>query len=188
MSWLNEPPSWSVEDGRLTATTGPETDFWRETFYGFVRDDGHFLYREVHGDFTAQVTLSGDYETLYDQSGLMVRGDRRTWLKTGVEFTDGLPHLSAVLTREHSDWSVVPLPELPGPEGTLTLRVTRHGAALLVQYLRPDGRWQLLRLGHLPLGEVSRVGVMCCSPERGGFTARFTGFSVGDPIERRLHE
>jgi len=187
MRWLNEPPGWAIEAGRLTVTTGPETDFWRETFYGFVRDDGHFRYREVRGDFTAQVTLSGDFATLYDQCGLMVRGDSRTWLKTGVEFTDGLPHPSAVLTREHSDWSVIPLPRLPGPEQTLTLRVTRLGAALLVQYLRPDTGWQLLRLGHLPLGETGQVGVMCCSPQRGGFTARFTDFLVSEPVERRLH-
>ncbi|WP_240796352.1 DUF1349 domain-containing protein [Streptomyces sp. RFCAC02] len=185
MRWLNEPPAWSVESGLLTATTGERTDFWRETFYGFVRDDGHFHHREVTGDFTARVTLSGDYATLYDQGGLMVRADERTWLKAGVEYTDGVPHVSAVLTRGHSDWSVLPAPDAAD---RVELRVTRHGDALRVQYRRADGGWQLLRLGYLPLPETCLVGVMCCSPERAGFTARFTDFAVTAPIPRDLHD
>ncbi|MDT0345107.1 DUF1349 domain-containing protein [Streptomyces litchfieldiae] len=187
MSWLNEPPKWAVEDGTevLTAVTGSETDFWRETFYGFIRDDGHFFSREVVGDFTAQVTLGGAYETLYDQSGLMVRADERTWLKAGVEYTDGVAHLSAVLTRGHSDWSVIQLPDF---SGEVTVRVTRHGDALRVQYQRGDGGWQLLRLGYLPMPDACQVGVMCCSPQRAGFAARFSGFGVTEPISRELHE
>jgi regulation of enolase protein 1 (concanavalin A-like superfamily) len=186
MRWLNEPPAWSVaEDGTLAVTTGEKTDFWRETFYGFIRDDGHFYHREVTGDFTAYVTLAGDYETLYDQGGLMVRADERTWLKAGVEYTDGVAHVSAVLTRGHSDWSVLPAPDAAD---RVSLRVTRHGDAVRVQYLRADGGWQLLRLGHLPLPAACRVGVMCCSPQRAGFTARFTDFRVTGPISRELHD
>jgi regulation of enolase protein 1 (concanavalin A-like superfamily) len=184
MRWSNEPPQWSVEGDVLLATTGDRTDFWRHTFYDFVHDDGHFYWREVTGDFTAQVTLGGAYEELYDQSGLMVRGDESTWAKAGIEFTDGVAHLSAVFTRDHSDWSVLALPDFAGE---LTLRVTRHAEALRVQYLRPDGVWQLVRLGFLPLSETCQVGVMCCSPQRDGFEARFREFTVSEPISRDLH-
>jgi len=184
MRWLNEPPRWSVEGDVLLATTGLKTDFWRRTFYDFVRDDGHFYYQEVTGDFTAQVTLGGAYRELYDQSGLMVRADETTWAKTGIEFTDGVAHLSAVFTRDYSDWSVLALPDFAGE---LTLRVTRHADALRVQYLRQDGVWQLLRLGYLPLPVTCQVGVMCCSPQREGFEARFRQFSVSAPIARDLH-
>jgi regulation of enolase protein 1 (concanavalin A-like superfamily) len=106
MQWLNEPPSWTVDANALVVTTGDKTDFWRETFYGFVHDDGHFYYKEVGGDLTAEVTLVGDYETLYDQSGLMLRVDERHWVKAGLEFSDGLVHVSTVITREYSDWSM----------------------------------------------------------------------------------
>jgi regulation of enolase protein 1 (concanavalin A-like superfamily) len=186
LRWLNEPPEWSLEERGevLTAVTGDRTDFWRETFYGFVRDDGHFYHRDAEGDFTAEVTLGGAYETLYDQTGLMVRAGADAWLKAGVEYTDGVAHLSTVLTRGHSDWSVIPL---PGVTGGVTVRVTRHGSALRVQYRRDDGDWQLLRLGHLPLPAVCQVGVMCCSPQRAGFAARFSGFAVTAPISRELH-
>jgi uncharacterized protein len=184
MRWMNEPPEWSVDGGVLSVTTADRTDFWRETFYGFVRDDGHFYGREVTGDFTAQVTLLGDHRELYDQSGLMLRADERNWLKTGIEFTDGMAHLSAVLTRGHSDWSVIGLPAFAGE---LTLRLTRHGEAVRVQFLAADGHWQLLRLGYLPLPQSCWIGVMCCSPQRAGFVARFRDFDVREPISRDLH-
>ena len=43
MSWLNEPADWSHTGDILTVRAEPETDFWRTTHYGFVRDSGHFL-------------------------------------------------------------------------------------------------------------------------------------------------
>ena len=114
MQWLNEPASWSIDGERLTVTPQAESDFWRNTFYGFVHDNGHFFHREVRGDFTAEVTLIGSYENLYDQSGLMVRSDERRWIKAGLELTDGAVHMSTVLTRDHSDWAVLALPAFDG--------------------------------------------------------------------------
>ena len=184
MSWLNDPPQWSVDGDVLRVVTGSNTDFWRNTFYGFTRDSGHFLHTEVSGDFTAEVTISGEFEALYDQSGLMVRVDAANWLKTGVEFTDGAMHLSTVVTRGFSDWSMAPV---TASDGRLSLRVTRHDTALRVQYRDDAGGWPLLRLGYLPMTETVQVGVMCCSPERAGFAATFTDFGVGVPIGRDLH-
>ena len=183
MQWLNEPAEWSDAQGTVRAVTGDKTDFWRETFYGFIHDDGHFYGREVTGDFTAQVTLTGDYDTLYDQSGLMLRVDERNWVKAGIEFTDGAVHLSTVVTRDFSDWSMVPVPDF---DGSLTLRLTRHGEAVRVQYLADDD-WRLLRLAHLDMPATVRVGVMCCSPQRAGFVATFSDFTVSPPISRELH-
>ncbi len=184
MAWLNEPRSWRVDGPELTVTTGDRTDFWRETFYGFVRDDGYFYHRAVTGDFTAEVTLLGHHDTLYDQSGLMLRVDERLWAKTGVEYTDGMAHLSAVFTRGQSDWSVLALPDY---SDRLRLRLTRHGSAVRIQFLDSVGAWRMLRLGYLPLPDTCHVGVMCCSPQRVGLVARFTDFAVGDPIPRELH-
>jgi regulation of enolase protein 1 (concanavalin A-like superfamily) len=164
--------------------TGDRTDFWQHTFYGFARDDGHFLSTEVSGDFTASVAVEGDFEELYDQLGLMVRADEHTWMKTGIEFTDGDPHLSAVLTNGRSDWSVL---RLPGHQGPLELRVTRHADAVRVQFRDSAGAWQLLRLGHLALPGTCRVGLVACSPQRAGFRARFHGFRVAEPIPAALH-
>jgi regulation of enolase protein 1 (concanavalin A-like superfamily) len=41
-----------LDDGRLRVVTDAKTDFWRETHYGFIRDNGHFFACRVPGDFT----------------------------------------------------------------------------------------------------------------------------------------
>ncbi|GGN73096.1 hypothetical protein GCM10010112_42190 [Actinoplanes lobatus] len=181
MSWLNEPPQWSDRDGTIRVTTGPKTDFWRRTFYGYVTDDGHFYHRPVTGDFTAEVVVSAGHSALFDQAGLMLRAGGTTWLKTGVEVTSGAVQLSTVVTRDFSDLSVV---ALPGYGGELALRLTRFGSAVCVHRGDPDGTWHLVRLGHLDLPETVDVGVMCCSPQREGLEVTFRDFRVGDPIPR----
>lgn len=184
-AWLNPPPSWHGDETALELSTGEATDFWRHTFYGFVRDSGHAFLRPARGDFTASAAIVGAYEHLYDQAGLMLRIDEKNWIKTGIEFTDGMMHFSVVVTREVSDWSVIPLPEAK-PDDEVRVRLTRHGQAIRVQYSIAAAPWQMARLA--PFSDAdAQVGIMACSPERGGFKARFTGISVGAAISRQLH-
>jgi uncharacterized protein len=114
-TWLNEPPEWHMDEAGLDLVTGERTDFWQDTFYGFIRDDGHFS-REVEGDFSAVVTFEGDYETLYDQPGLMLRAGATIWLKAGIEYSNDVTNFSVVVTRGRSDWSVVSVPQMKGPQ------------------------------------------------------------------------
>ena len=183
--WLNPPAEWSGDAKRLELSTAGNTDFWRETFYGFARDSGHAFLRGVTGDFTAEVKVLGDYEALYDQAGLMLRADEKTWIKTGIEFTDGLMHFSVVVTREISDWSVIPLPQAK-PSDAVLVRLTRHGDAVRVQFSVAGAPWQLARLCPFTAADAE-IGVMACSPERAGFRAVFEDLVVGPPIARNLH-
>ena len=182
MSWLNEPPQWSDEAGVIHVRTGLKTDFWRRTFYGYITDNGHFYHRPVTGDFTAEVEVAAGHSALFDQAGLMIRADERTWLKTGLEVTSGAVQLSTVLTRDDSDLSVVPLSLPPG--GGVRLRLTRFGTAVCVHRGDETGAWHLVRLGHLDLPDTADVGLMCCSPERAGLEVTFRNFRIGDPIPR----
>lgn len=183
--WLNEPPQWRGDAASLALVTGDKTDFWRETFYGFIRDSGHAWLTPVSGDFSATATIRGDYQVLYDQAGMMLRIDETHWIKTGIEFTDGLMHFSVVVTRGVSDWSVIPLHSAPA-ETAVFVRLTRHGDAVRVQFHLGDGEWQMARLCSFPADDAM-VGVTACSPERDGFSARFENISVGPPIARKLH-
>lgn len=183
MKWFNPPPYF--ENGEsLTVMTGDRTDFWRETHYGFIRDDGHLFYEEVAGDFTATVCFRGEYQTLYDQAGLMLRLDKRNWIKAGIEYTDGLQHLSAVVTRDYSDWSVLPLPDAPQ---SIWLRLTRRSSVVWVQYSLEGQTWPMLRLAYLPPSAPAWVGPMCCSPQRSGFVVHFSDFNISEPTEGNLH-
>jgi uncharacterized protein len=184
--WLNEPPEWSGNDDRLEITTGAETDFWQTTFYGFQRNSGHAFMAPVSGDFSLSAQVTGKYETLYDQAGLILYLDEKNWIKTGIEYTDGLMHFSVVVTREVSDWSVIPLPDAT-PIDRLKVRLTRHDDAVRVQYDMLDSGWKMARLAPFPAVDM-RAGVMACSPQRAGFEAAFHDITIGPPIERNLHE
>ena len=185
--WQSPPTDWTVDGDRLAVLTGERTDFWNRTHYGFTRKDGHLFYREVEGDFTAEVTLHARFDTLYDQLGLMVRGDDETWLKTGLEYSDDRAQVSAVLTRDGwSDWSTSAASDAEVAAG-VRMRLTRHDAVLRVQRRAVDGSWHPVRLGHLDLPVTARVGLMCCSPERAGFRAVFSDLRIGPAIGRDLH-
>jgi hypothetical protein len=78
--WFNPPKHWKLEGSSLPCTADPKTDFWRETFYGYVTYSGHLYYRRVSGDFTTQVKVTGQYHDLYGQAGLMVRIGAENWM------------------------------------------------------------------------------------------------------------
>ena len=109
--WINEPATWSEEDGSLSVVTDEETDFWRETWYGFERFSGHIYATEAAGDFTFQVRVRADFSTLYDQAGIMLMQDARHWLKAGIEYNDGAPAIGSVLTLGTSDWATGIFPD-----------------------------------------------------------------------------
>lgn len=183
-TWLNPPPEWRHDDRGLSVTTGHETDFWRETYYGFQRDSGHFLGTPVEGDFTAIVTFDGAYETLYDQAGLMLRLDEQRWLKAGIEFSDGVTNFSSVVTRGRSDWAVISVPRVTGPQ---SVRLTRIGEAVLLHFKDAGGSWHLMRVADFPADGEATLGIMACSPQRSGFRVLFNDFTVGPTIASPLH-
>lgn len=187
MAWLNEPPSWSVEADELIVETGPKTDFWRETAYGFVHDDGHFLGAPLRGEAAVEVAFRADYAASFDQAGLMLRAGPETWLKTGVELSDGQLYASAVVTNGRSDWSVAPLPSSARGR-VLTFRASRKGDGVTVRYrVGEEPTWRLLRVAWMPPGVELSAGPMCCSPSRAGLRVRFGSVRVGPPDER-LHQ
>lgn len=175
MSWFNPPASTQVEENCLKVTTAASSDFWRKTHYGFVRDNGHFFYREAAGDFTVEIRVDGKYKDLYDQAGLMLRVDEENWIKTGIEFFDSRQHASAVVTREFSDWSVV---RLEGRPQSLWLRATRKAEAVEIFYSLDGQNYTLLRLAYLLPSAVTQVGPMCASPDGTGFEVTFEDFSI----------
>jgi regulation of enolase protein 1 (concanavalin A-like superfamily) len=186
MTWFNPPPFAEERNGVLLVRSGEKTDFWQGTYYGFHRDDGHFLHQERSGDFTAGVTFSARYEALYDQAGLMVRADAAHWMKCGIEYTDGARHFSVVVTNGNSDWSAF---RLDHDFDRITVRATRNGDALFVQY-RTDGmnEWRMARLAWFnPAFRSVSVGPVFCSPQRAGFEAVFHDYTLTDPVSRDIH-
>jgi regulation of enolase protein 1 (concanavalin A-like superfamily) len=172
--WLNEPRTWSTEGG-LTVTSDPETDFWRTTHYGYDRGSGHVLGVPLTGDFTVAATFTADYAAQYDQAGVALWLDERNWIKAGVELVDDEFQVSTVVTREFSDWSVVPA----GRVGRVTIAAVREGDAVTVRYGAGDAEpTTLLRLAYFPPEVRTLVGVMAAAPTGPGFTTRFDRVQV----------
>ncbi|WP_225334979.1 DUF1349 domain-containing protein [Halomicrobium urmianum] len=175
MDWFNEPTEWSEADGVLSFEVEPDTDCWRITDHGFVKDDAHASLRTVEGDFTATAAVRGDYGDQYDQAGLLVRESPATWLKCGVELVDGEQYASAVVTRGESDWSVVPL---DGDPPVLWIRVERRDATVEVSYSLDGESFTMIRKATLSDAGELRVGPMGAAPEGDGFTVTVESFSV----------
>ncbi|MBB6096687.1 hypothetical protein HNR42_000099 [Deinobacterium chartae] len=169
-TWLNEAPHWHEDGSRLTVRSGPDSDFWRHTHYGFVRDSGHARLTVMRGDFDATVRFRGDYRDLYDQAGLLLRLDPERWIKCGVEYVEGRQLLSVVVTHGFSDWSVTPL---EGQPEEITLRLERRAEAVTV-LAAPSGQApQMLRMAYFPPEPEVEVGPMCASPQGQGFEVSF---------------
>ncbi len=182
--WLNPPGKWTLEDGKLSLETDYQTDFWRETHYGFIRHSGHFWQIPAPPRFTATLNFDGQYETLYDQAGLMLYIDEQNWLKCGIEHSDGMTNFSIVVTRGKSDWSVIGHPLISGPQ---QVRLTAMDNAVLAHFQTPNGAWQLMRVANFPSSTEAWLGPMACSPERAGFSAKFLDLQISEPIKNPLH-
>jgi uncharacterized protein len=175
MRWFNEPSVWTFDEGRLNMTVEPGTDFWRVTHYGFVRDNGPFYYIEREGDFDAEVHVSGKYCELFHQAGLMVRIDKMNWIKTGIEYVDGVQNISAVVTREVSDWSVAPRSDDPE---SICLKMRRKGDFVQIEYSFDSSRYNMLRLAYFPPRIKAQIGMVAAAPGKQSFEVVFDQFKV----------
>jgi regulation of enolase protein 1 (concanavalin A-like superfamily) len=173
MQWFNQPKKWSVENQKLTIFVTPHTDYWRFTHYGFTVDDGPFYYE-----------ITGEYKTRFDQMGLMLRIDEKTWIKTGVEFVNDKINISAVVTNEKSDWSVI---ELPNKPNSIWLKAVRKLDAVEISYSFDDKLYTMMRLAYFPDNKPVMTGMVAASPDGEGFNAIFENFEIKHlPDSRRV--
>ena len=179
LRWLNPPPSSEVRDGWLTVMPGDRTDFWQKTLDGGSRDNGHFLYAEVSGDFVVETKVTGDVYNQYDQAGLLLHQDATHWVKVDAENDPvGTPTLGVVITRGTSDWSV----SRRAPQ-VYFLRLTRQGALVEVEASADGRNWSILRMATLAWNDRARVGLFAACPTKSGMRARFDYLKIKRPAK-----
>ncbi|MEL4356727.1 MULTISPECIES: DUF1349 domain-containing protein [unclassified Luteococcus] len=175
-AWTNEPADVQRDGSSLLVTAVEGSDAWRTTSYGFVHDTEHGLLTELPQGAAMEVTFRLDFAEQFDQAGLFVRVDAETWTKAGVEFSDGVEGLGAVVTRGMSDWSLAPVPEWSGRD--VTIRGSRTGDALTIR-ARVDGEdWRMVRVSPLDPDADVTAGPFCCAPTRAGLTVRFVSWRL----------
>ena len=184
MQWFNEPENYSIRNGVLEMQVPAQTDFWRIAHYGFTVDDGPFLYAVYGGEFEAKIKVSGEYETRFDQAGMMIRLDHENYVKFGIEFVDGKFNISAVVTHHTSDWSVIRLEE---PIPHLWLKAVRRLDAIELFYSFDDREYTMMRTLWMQDNCPLQVGPVAACPDGQGFKARFSDFKVRHlPDQRRV--
>ncbi|KAH7037717.1 uncharacterized protein B0I36DRAFT_314682 [Microdochium trichocladiopsis] len=124
----------------FTLEAQPNTDIWRkppvkDIFNAPISRTQPGLLKNFQ---SARITFWADWTERYDQAGLLLTLDRASggsgqqrssperWVKTGIEYYQGVPQLSAVGCDRFADWHVSPLAR-KSADGTVTLEVVREG-------------------------------------------------------------
>jgi hypothetical protein len=176
MEWMNEPATWSLNKNDLTVSAEASTDFWRVTGEGIgaVRDNGHLFGENIDSDFDLSMDIHGHFGAQYDQAGAMVRVDDLHWLKTGIEFFDGSPRFSTVVTSGYSNWMLAVLPDF----SHLNILISRRGNAVEVRRSLDGGQMEFSAQLYLPPDRTVFAGAMCAAPKGGGFDVTFRNLTV----------
>ena len=182
--WLNAPVATKRDGDGVVVTAVEGSDFWRTTAYGFVHDDGHALLRPFPIGQSIEVSFVLDYDQQFDQAGAFVRASETTWAKAGVEISDGVAQVGAVVTHGASDWSVAPVPDWIGSE--VTVRVSRGDDALTIRAKGAGDSWRLVRVAPWQVDAPTSAGPYCCAPTRSGLQVRFTRWVTGE-ADAALH-
>ena len=193
-TWTREPASAAVDDaGHLTVEAVEGSDWWRDTAYGFRHEDGHGLLAPWAPGTAVEVTFALDGMTAeFDQAGVAIVVDDATWIKAGVELSDGHPQLGAVVTVGASDWSTGRVDDWVGR--AVTVRASRMADAVIIrarsaplegESARPE-EWRLVRVARFP-DDRARIGPMLCAPTRAGLRVRFLGWRV-TAADTGIHE
>ena len=175
--WLNPPVNTVEENSHLKVTTAHESDFWRNTSYGFVHDSGHALLTAFPAHSSMEVTFILDYSGQFDQAGIIVHSDSQHWIKAGVESADDFPQVGAVVTSINSDWSLAPVVHWFGKE--VTVRASRTTDALTIR-ARCGNDDQLIRLAPIDPSLSWSAGPHCASPVSTSLDVTFTHWAHGD--------
>lgn len=171
-SWYNEPENVRFQEEHLLVDVSSETDFWSNLAHRFSKDDGHFFYTTVCGDFTLTVCTASENYLSYTQAGIMARIDSYNWVKASL-MDNACPPAdigSVVTQRGNSDWASAPI---SSPLTKIWFRLKRKGGDMLLSYSTDGNSFVKLRQFRLAANEADiRVGAYFCNPTKAKFTAR----------------
>lgn len=176
--WLNEPQRVRFDDDGMYVTAKYRTDFWSCSRYNFQKDDGHFFFCYVLGDFCCDLSWEFNAPKQFDQCGIMLRTDQYNWFKASIMYDDeNSPMLATSLTNEgFSDLATLPL-----PRGTKRVwyRLKRRKGCYIVSYSFDGEEYMQLRKFYL-IHDVDdvKVGAYICSPQRDDFEAVLRGIEM----------
>ena len=181
--WLNKPNEFYIENGTLTITTDPVTDFWQRTYYGFQNNNAHaFLLPVNEKEFSFTVKTAWEPKKLFDQCGVVLYQDADNWFKASVEYdSEQFSRLGSVVTNlGYSDWSST---DVDSTLRTMSYRLSRRGQDFLIENSNDGKNFKQMRIFHMhqPINQA-HIGVYACSPLTSSIQAVFSEFGLGECI------
>jgi len=179
LTWLNEPPEWSIDDSGLIIVPRAPSDFFRP-YGGSANDNCCLLYREIAGDFTAATQVSAELVDFGDAAALTVRAHEAQWAKLCLERSPiGEVSLVSVVTDPWSDDSNNE--RVRSPE--CYLRLTRKGNIFGMHYSLDGTKWRFVRTFGLEMPSTVMVGIHAQAPFRHGCRALFRSLTISsEPV------
>eukprot|EP00930_Biecheleria_cincta_P058201 TRINITY_DN44053_c0_g1_i1.p1 TRINITY_DN44053_c0_g1~~TRINITY_DN44053_c0_g1_i1.p1 ORF type:complete len:231 (+),score=28.48 TRINITY_DN44053_c0_g1_i1:53-745(+) len=207
LCWSHEPSSWKRADDGSELEIVPDTgkDYWARTYYSplLIKSNAPALLCEIPAKQEATLELEFTLHPVeqFDQAGALVLIDENTWVKAGIEYCDGAPRLSCVVTNGgFSDWSTQMLESVH-----LRLRVHKllpgedQGPAMVLEFAQggkheesgpalkkaKTGTWTFVRIASVRSGEKAwRMGPFAASPiEQKGGKAVFHKLNIGPRLD-----
>ncbi len=169
--WMNEPANVRFDEKGMNVLAKYRTDFWCCARYNFRKDDGHFFFCYVLGDFCCDLNWEFTSAGLFDQCGIMLRTDVNNWFKCSIMYEqENAPMLATSLTIDgYSDLATIPLPT--GVK-RVWYRLKKHKGCYIASYSLDGQNYIQLRKFYL-IHDVDdvKVGAYICSPQKEDFTA-----------------
>lgn len=111
----------------------------------------------------------------YDKAGIMARLDDENWLLTGMELFNHRMNHSTCVTKDHTDWSLTPLPENAEKVG-IWFKLRRSGEYFECLYSFDGKTWIQTRECTFTARPILYVGICAGSPIGDGFKANWEFF------------
>lgn len=183
--WTHPPVAQHEEGADLLVEAAEGSDAWQKTSYGFVHASEHALVAPFAPGTSVEVTFTADFSAEFDQAGVFVHVDDEHWIKAGIEFSDGVAQLGAVVTDGYSDWSAAPVPEWAGHR--VTVRVSWADDAITIRARRDDEPFRFVRLARFAATPgTATAGPFVCGPTRAGLSVRLHSWTTG-AADETLH-
>lgn len=169
--WLNEPKRVRFDEDGMHVQAEYRTDFWCCARHDFRKDDGHFFFSYITGDFCCDLDWSFENSGAYDQCGIMLRMDVNNWFKASIMYEKGkMPLIATSLTNEgYSDLASVVLPQ---EIKHIWYRLKKRKGCYIASYSLDGINYIELRKFYLIHdNDEVKAGAYICSPQGEDFQA-----------------
>ncbi len=209
--WINHPLHWKndehsdlkevigekegsgggidISENELKIRPAAYKDFWSKTYYSptLIKNDACGYLYPINS--TEEATIKVDFTLTpilqFDQAGILIHIDDQHWVKIGIEYCDGVPRLSVVVTNGYSDWSTQPW---PSTSARLKIHKVNQGSSIVVEAAPIDTEhYQFVRIAHVSSNVSGEDGVLpvwkvgpfaACPTKQKGCEAIFRNFSI----------